>query len=186
MNIPLLIIISILVLGIINIIVSLVRVNKQKSLLDTYVNTVLNLLEKIEKGQDYSQEAVYILSNTEDVAKIEDAYLSSEVYDLKNDIKRRNLYSMEQTCQKLSAEAIGWFSKLDKQEREIKWQFANPFTWFYKGVELVLFIVFGYFIKKFNPSFNFEGKGWKVFNTIFSIVSGAASIIALILELSQQ
>ena len=185
MNIPLLIIIAILVFGIISIIVSLVKVNKQKTLLDVYVNTVLNLLEKIEKGQNYSKEAVYILSKTEDVAKIEDAYLYSKVYDLKIDITRRDLFSIEQTCQKLIAESIVWASNLDKQERAIKWQFANPFTWFYKGVELVLLIVFGYFIKKFNPSFNFEGKGWKVFNIIFSIVSGAASIIALILELCQ-
>lgn len=183
MNIPLLIIIAILVLGIINIIVSLVRVNKQKALLEVYINTVRNLWEKNEKGQDYSQEAVYILSNTEDVAKIEDAYLYSKVYDLKSDITRRDIFSIEQTCQKLSAESIGWFAKLDKQEKVIKWQFANPFIWFYKGVELVLYIVFGYFIKKVNPSFDFQGKGWKAFNTIFTIVSGAASIVALILEL---
>ena len=184
MNIPLLIIIAILVLGIINIIASLVKVNKQKSLLDTYVNTVLNLLEKIDKREDYGQEAVYLISKTEDVAEIENAYLYSNVYDLKNDISRRDVMGIKQTGQKICAESIVWNDRLDKQVKTICWQFANPFIWFYKGVELILHIVFGYFIRIVNPKFDFHSKGWKVFNTVFSIVSGTASIVALIMELN--
>jgi len=184
MNIPLLIILAILVLGIINIIVSLVKVNKQQALLDAYINTVLDLVEKIDKGQDFSQEAVIILTNTEDVAEIENAYLYSKVYDLKSDITRRDIYSIGQTGQKLAAESIAWISRLKKQKKKIGWQFANPFIWFYRGIELVLYIVFGYFIKTVNPKFDFQEKGWKVFNSIFSLLAGAASIAALVLEFS--
>lgn len=185
MNIPLLIIIVILVLGIINIIISLVKVNHQKALVDDYINALLNLEDKIDKREDYEQEAVYLISKTEDVAEIENAYLYSNVYDLKNDISRRDLMGIKQTGQKLCAESIVWTSRLDKLAKTIGWQFANPFIWFYKGIELILYIVFGYFIKTVNPKFDFHSKGWKVFNTIFSIVSGAASIVALILELKK-
>lgn len=185
MIIPLLIIIVILFSGIINIIVSLVRVNKQEALLNVYINTVLTLLERVRKGEDFSKEAVYILSNTEEVAEIEDAYFYSKVYDLKGDITRMDTYAIERTCQTLTTESISWFSRLEKRGKAIRWHFANPFIWFYKGIELILYIVFGYFIKTVNPKYDFHSKRWKGFNTIFSIVSGIASIVAMILELKK-
>lgn len=185
MTISLLIIIVILFLGIVKIIVDKVKIKNQRLLVNEYIDKVLTLVDKIDKREDYGVEAVYIISKTEDVSKIENAYMYSNVYDLKNDIARMDMMGIKQTCQKLGAESIVWFSRLDGQSKNLSWQFANPFIWFYKGVELILYIVFGYFIKSFNPSFDFQAKGWKVFNTIFSIVSGTASIVALILELNK-
>ena len=185
MNILLLTVCSVLLLGIINIIIEKIRCKNKKRLVTDYANAVANLADKVNRNVDYGNEAIYILSVTDDVAKIENAALYSNVLRLNSEISNRNTFAIRQECQTLASEIIVWLSRLNKFSKNITWQFFNPFIWFYKGIELVVFVVFGYFIKFINPSFDFEGKGWKTFNTVFSLVSGAASIIALIIELNK-
>lgn len=177
------IIVFILLLGVINIGISKAKVKAQKNKVIDFLNVISRTVEKIKNGSDYSQEAIFILSNADDLAEIEDAIWISAVYNLVSDVKRRDVNAIGFSCQKISSDCITWISKLEKKSKITSSQFANPFIWFYRGIELILKIVFGYFIKKFNPEFNFEGNPWKIINTIFSIISGAASIIALVIEL---
>lgn len=177
------IIVFVLLLGLINIKRSKVKVEKQIDIVIKFFKVIADTVDKIKNGLDYGEEAVFILSNADDLAEIEDPILTSAVYNLVSDVKRRDANAVGISCQKISSDCVTWYSKLGKKLKSVTSQFANPFIWFYRGIELLLSIVFGYFIKFFNPKFDFNGKPWKVFNTLFSIISGAASIVALIIEL---
>lgn len=76
------------------------------------------------------------------------------------------------------------FGRVPNYEKEAKsaikrtWlMLLNPFIWFYRGVEVLILIVLGYFVK--NDTIVYRGKFWNTLNLIISLLGGIASIIGL-------
>ena len=176
---------SILVLGIINIIRSGIKLYDQVLVLGNYLDIVNQLSNKTSsKGRaDISQEALWVLSNTDVIDEIVKPSYHSSIHGLMNNIVVNNSIGINTYSTRLSREVVSWVSKLERKKRDIKGQLANPFVCFYRGIELITMIVIGYPIKQFNPNFDYDSKPWKAVNLVFSIVSGLSSIIGLYLTI---
>ena len=172
---------SVLALGILNIIINLFKMLKQIMKMGNYLDIVNALSTKTsrESREDISDEALWVLSNTDIIEGIVNPPLVNPIHELKNCIVANNSIGIHSTSTRLSREVISWISKIDHKRSSMRWQLLNPFTWFYRGVELLLMVVLGYPIKQFNPDFDFEGKPWKVVSLVFTIVSGLSSIVGL-------
>lgn len=180
------IICSISALGIFNIILSIYKMLNMISKLGEYLGIVNNLSNKTRsrKEEDISEEALWVLSNTDvilDIVKSDD-YIDS-IIELNNYIVNNNSIGIGHCSPKLSREIISWIKKIEREQLATKWQLANPFIWFYRGIELVLKIVLGYPIKQFNPNFDYNGRPWKVVSLIFTLASGLSSIVGLYLAI---
>lgn len=176
----------ILVLGVIHILWILWRNNRDKALVNAYYMIVTNLPEKIKNQEDYSNDAVWILQNTKKMAKAINASMYSAVWGLKREITNHNKIGISHECRQIGSDGIVWMSDLDAARRGIKLQLLNPFIWFYRGIELVTYIVFGYLIRVVNPTYDFKNKVWIWFNTIFSLASGLASILSYVITVKNQ
>ena len=172
---------SILVLGFINIIRSGIKLYDQILVLGNYLDIVNQLSNKTRsnKSTDISQEALWVLSNTDVIDEIVKPSYNSSIHELKNNIVFNNSIGINAYSTRLSREIVSWVSKLERKKKTIKGQLANPFVWFYRGIELITMIVIGYPIQQFNPNFDYDSKSWKAVNLIFTIVSGLSSIIGL-------
>lgn len=176
---------SILALGILNIIINLFKLLKQIMKLGEYLDIVNALSNKTSRNnrEDISEEALWVLSNTDVIEAIVNPPLINPIHELKNCVIANNSIGIHSTSTKLSREVVSWISKIDHKRSSMRWQLLNPFTWFYRGIELILMIVVGYLIKQFKPDFDFDGKPWKVVSLIFTIVSGLSSIAGLWLSI---
>lgn len=65
----------------------------------------------------------------------------------------------------------------NKAIKETEFMLLNPFIWFYRGIEVLVYIVLGYFVK--NETIIYRGKFWNTLNLIISLLGGIASIIGL-------
>jgi len=172
---------SILALGFINIIRSGIKLYDQILVLGNYLDIVNRLSNKTssKKITDITQEALWVLSNTDVIDEIVKPSYHSSIHGLMNNIVVNNSIGINLYSTRLSREIVSWVSKLERKKKTIKGQLANPFVWFYRGIELITMIVIGYPIQKFNPSFDYDSKSWKAVNLVFSIVSGLSSIVGL-------
>lgn len=180
MPLSIIILLAILVLGLIHILWDLYRLRSDKEKLNDYYCTVTNLPEKIVNNQDYSEDVVWILQNTKEIGRIVDADMYSSVWHIRSEITNRNSIGIRHECSRIASDGIVWLSALDAKRKGVMHQLLNPFVWFYRGIELITYIVFGYLIKAVNPDYDFTSKVWKWFNVIFSLVSGAASILSYV------
>ncbi len=158
---------------------------KQIERLAEYLDIVNSLSNKTSspKVEDITKEAMWVLSNTDLILDIVKPAYPSSIHELKSYIVVNNSIGINDYSTKLSREIISWVSKIDRERLDTRWQLANPFILFYRGIELVTKIVLGYPIKQFNPNFDYDSKPWKAVNLVFTIVSGLSSIIGLYLTI---
>lgn len=156
--------------------------------LDEFLGIVNSLSNKTKskKQQDISDEALWVLSNTDIILDIVKPKGSNSIDNLRSYIIVNNSIGIENYSTWLSREIVSWISEIDHKRASAKWQLANPFIWFYSGVELVLMIVLGFPIKKFNPDFDYNGKHWKYVSLIFTVLSGLSSIIGFYFTIHNQ
>ena len=172
---------SILVLGILNIVINLFKLLNQNLKLVKYLDIVNALSTKTSRNsrEDITEEALWVLSNTDVIEQIVAPPIVNPIHELKNNVVANNSIGIHSTSTRLSREIVSWIARIDHKRSSMRWQLLNPFTWFYRGVELILMIVVGYPIKQFNPDFDFEGKPWKLVSLLFTLISGFSSIAGL-------
>ena len=84
------------------------------------------------------------------------------------------------------ASRIKFNGEIDREIDQLNKQRFNPFNLLYRGVELVMNFVFGYFISKVNTEFDHEqNKAWRTINSIITIVGSLASILSYLHQILQ-
>ena len=91
-------------------------------------------------------------------------------------------YEIESNVNQIQIDTV---SSIAEHERQFKKQckgWWNIFDHFFRGVGLLLRIVFGYPIQMIKPDFSFHSKGWNTFSAIVGLIGSVASIISLIIK----
>lgn len=164
-----------IILGIVSVKLDQVKIKKNIK----YVNKFLSYIEEYYKGNTEPQICNYIIGNYKVVSKIigEKIYKDSicnfgTALSYCNPIEH-NLYY------RIYNETIEFTVEKDIEYKHLYKKYINPFELFYRGVELLTNLMFGYIIRKFNPKFNpNESTIWKVLNCIIAILSCIVSILS--------
>lgn len=185
MNWLICVIIGVLFLGLCHIAFDIFQTKRQYKLVNEYVNTLDNLVRFVSEGKDTSKEVLFILRYSEDVSN----YMNESMYDMPvqefaSDLKYQRYYDLQSKAYKIIANVPAYENRITKEYRKSLLGFLNPLIWFYKGTEIILFIVLGYFIH--NGSIEVPSERWNRFNKYFSLLSGAASIIGLFIQLFEK
>lgn len=176
-------IIGVLILGIGHIVFDIFQAKGECKQVSEYLCTLDKLITLIDNKKNTSREVHYILRNSEDVSKyMDESVYDMPVLDLFGDLKYQRYYNLKAIAHRIYSN----FPKFEKNnqkeiQRSTRYLF-NPFIWFYKGVEAISFFIFGYFIHL--GTIKVPSVGWNIFNTVFSLLAGAASIISLWIQLS--
>ena len=168
-----------IILGLISIAWAKCKIRKDQDYINTFVEKVMCLLDPKASKYTKNESIDYILENYNEASNIigEDMYKMpiSEFgvnisYD--NPIDESLFIRIDSEWREFNGAKRREIKKLNKQR-------FNPFNLLYRGVELVMNFVFGYFISKINSEFNHEqNKAWKLFNSIITIVGSIASILS--------
>ena len=170
---------SLLLLGVISIIVRLGGINRDRKDIRLFVEKVAKLKDAELSRKDPTEWVTFILANYQEVSRTigEDEY-KMPVYKLGADLSyqrpiKSSLYGQ------IAAEEIEFIGTTSREIKKLKCQFCNPFILLYRGVELIMDIVFGYIIRKFKPSFNPERDTvWKIINVVITFVGRIVSILS--------
>lgn len=175
---------SIILLGIIEIFIKLYEIKKKQNTLIEFMNNLSLLIDKLNKEEDCNDEVTYVLAKGNDVSKIaEESVYNMPILGLKSAIQYHRTNEIFDKAGAIDANFIKQEESFKNLHNKILKGILNPFTLFYNGVELIMRIVFGYIISKFNSDFDFDGNAWKYTNAIISLLGAIASILGLILSL---
>ena len=178
-------VVGVFVLGIGHILFDIFQTKRKKKIVLEYLDTLNKLIKFADRGKDTSKEVFYILRNSEDISEyLDETEYDMPVLDLSVALKNQNYYNLKDIVHRIFSN----FPEFEKNnQREIQRcirYLLNPFIWFYKGVETISFFIFGYFIHL--GTIKVPSTGWNIFNTIFSLLAGAASIIGLFIQLFEK
>ncbi len=178
-----LIISSIVLAGFIGWLLILRNIRGEERAINDFCNHSLKLLKESKKNK-YSQETLtYIVSNYNYISKIiPEHYPHMPVYSLGLAIRDGKAYEIESNVNQIQIDTV---SSIAEHERQFKKQckgWWNIFDHFFRGVGLLLRIVFGYPIQMIKPDFSFHSKGWNTFIAIVGLIGSIASIISLIIK----
>ena len=178
-----LIISSIVLAGFIGWLLNLRKIRGEERAINDFCNHSLKLLKESKKNK-YSQETLtYIVSNYNYISKIiPEHYPHMPVYSLGLAIRDGKAYEIESNVNQIQIDTV---SSIAEHERQFKKQckgWWNIFDLFFRGVGLLLRIVFGYQIQMIKPDFSFHSKGWNTFSAIVGLIGSVASIISLIIK----
>lgn len=170
---------SLLILGVISIVVKLCGINRDRKDVRLFVNRVADLKDCESSRKDPTECVTFILANYQDVSTTigEDGY-KMPVYKLGSALSYQRPIDSAIYGQ-IAAEEVEFIGTTSREIKKLKCQFCNPFILLYRGVELIMDIVFGYIIRKFKPSFNPESDtAWKIINAVITFVGSLTSILS--------
>ena len=170
---------ALLILGIIGVVVEKKKIITQKNYVSDFVNKADELNRTISENADPTESITYILEHYQEVSNVmgEGAY-KMPVYKLGSSLSYQNPVDPRLFTQ-IVAEEIEFNGAKDREIGKLKNQLFNPFVLLYRGVELVMDVIFGYIIRKFYPKFTPDNSTvWKVINAFITIVGSFASILS--------
>ena len=179
---------TIMIIGIMTIIRDLFKLHNHIRMLNHYHYICDELSNKTNPNrtrEDFSKEALWVLSNTDVIIDIIKPSFSSSISELKSYIVYNKSIGINDYSTRLTREIVSWISQIERKSKNVALQLPNPFILFYRGIESVLMIVFGYPIKQFNSGFDYNSKPWKVVTLLFTMISGLSSIIGLYITLEK-
>lgn len=168
-------------LGAISVILAKIRIKQEREGLNTFLDHARGLFLPTEDNDAKSNHIHYILEHYQNVSKIVgEGIYKSPILELGSKLSYarpidNDLYA------RIVAISIEYGGEKEREIKQLNRQFFNPFTLLYRGVELVMFFVFGHIIRKFKPDFNQDNSTiWKVFNTLITILGSVASIASFL------
>lgn len=170
---------SLLILGVLSIVVKLCGINRDRKDVRLFVDKVAELKDCESSRKDPTECITFILANYQEVSTTigEDEY-KMPVYKLGSGLSYQLPIDAALYGQ-IAAEQIEYLGATHREIHRLKCQFCNPFILLYRGVELIMEVVFGYIIRKFKPSFNPESDtAWKIISTVITFVGSLASILS--------
>lgn len=169
---------SLLILGVISIVVKLCKINRDRKDVQLFVDKVAELKKCESSRTDPTECITFILATYQEVSTtIREEGNKMPVYTLGTDLSfqrpiEHSLYGQ------IAAEEVEFIGTTTREKKRLKCQLCNPFILLYRGVELIMDIVFGYIIRKINPEFNPDDSSlWK---SIIGIVSFIGSVVTII------
>ena len=171
--------VALLILGVFSVVIEIKRIKVQKKYVEDFVNKADELNQTVSKNSNPTEYITYILEHYQEVSDVmgEGAY-KMPVYKLGSSLSNLNPVEPRLFAQ-IVAEEIEFKGAKDREKRKLKHQLLNPFILLYRGVELVMDVMFGYIIHKFNPKFSPDSSmAWKVINTFLTIAGSIASILS--------
>jgi hypothetical protein len=173
-----------MLLGIVELINSLSKISEKMNLLDEYLNKVDSYALKLGTGEE-QEELVYLLSKSSKISKIAgESVWDMPILDLESSLKHRKYQELSKYLPLIIANHFKRKEFYQDLRIKTKNDFRNPFTLFYRGIELIMRYSVGYIITKFDANFDFNSKSWKRINAIISLLAGIATIIQLIITIN--
>ncbi len=176
---------GVIFLGILSVIIAKHRIKNERKSLDVFVDHVYGLLGSKEVEDNVSEHINYILEHYSAVSR----FVGEEIYNA----PITELGSHLSNCRginnsllpRIGAERMKFNGEKDREIRKLNLQLVNPFTLLYRGVELVMQVVFGHIIEKFNPDFDQDNSTcWKIINSIITVLGSIASIVTYFVDRS--
>lgn len=168
-----------LILGVVGVVIEIKRIGVQKKYVENFVNKADELNRTVSEDSNPTECIIYILEHYQEVSDIigEGAY-KMPVYKFGSSLSYQNPVDPRLFTQ-IVAEEIEFQGAKDREKRKIQHQLLNPFILLYRGVELVMDVMFGYIILKFNPKFSPDSSTtWKIINTLLTIAGSIASVLS--------
>lgn len=184
MTIIYIILIIILLLGVIHILYDVRETTRKQESINTFLGVLDKFITKYKENKNNSKEVGIIMADGEEISKYmgEDAF-SSPILTIQEQIRNKITFTIEEEVHKVFCNAPQALNQLEKIKKSTRLQLLNPFIWFYRGVEVLSYIILGYFIN--TGSIEYRGKAWNAFNTIFTLITGFATLIGLYLQITQ-
>lgn len=164
------IVVGVVLLGIMSVLVDVHKRSLQQKTISEYTAAVATLREKLEKKEDLTNEATYIIAKAHEMSSIFHDALHPTI-TLSSRLANNGLYGIDKYINEISQDEIQALQRLNDEKQSLLKQLLNPFTLFYRGIGFILRYVFGYLIELFNKDFDFEGKVWKTFNFIITLLA---------------
>lgn len=176
------ILVAILNLGVVHIIYDIICITRQEQKVEEFIQILQKFIAKHKVNKDNSKEVAIIMAHGEDISNImeEDEY-NSPIIAIQCQIRNNNTYSIEDEVRKVYCNAPQAMKRLSDNKRATYIQLINPFIWFYRGVEVLSYIVLGYFVN--TGTIEYRGKAWNTFNTFFTLITGIATLVGLYLQI---
>lgn len=176
---------SILLLGLGHIIYDVCIISHRVSDIKTFLNVLNAFIIKYRDNKDNTCEVNHIMAFGEDLSKYMNEYIyNSPIICIQSMIRNSNTYNIENEVSKVFRNAPAALRQLSIAKRNTLLQLANPFIWFYCGIEVLSFIVLGYFVN--TGSIEYRGKAWNTFNIFFSLITGIATLVGFYLQITGQ
>ena len=148
----------------------------QQRKISEYTTQVASFWNKLQKKEDFGEEATYIIAQSHEMSAIFADALHPTL-TLASRLASNGLYGIDAYINEIGRDEIETHQRLNNEKRNLYKHLWNPFTLFYRGIGFVLRYVFGYLIEMFDSDFDFEGRVWKIINLVLSLVAGIITII---------
>lgn len=170
--------IGVITLGIIDILIKIHRTKKEDAEIKLYWRHIEALYKKLEKGCDPANEVQYIIAKSEHVDQLlTNNSLCSPVFYYTDEVSKGDYFYQKRHLDLILKYVIQHEENNKKKRNRLRSGYFNPFELFYRGIELLLYYILGYFIKRFKSDFDYNSKIWKSFVGIISFISGLLTIL---------
>lgn len=182
MTTTIIVLVAILILGVVHIIYDIICITRQEQKVEEFTQILQKFIAKHKANKDNSKEVAIIMAHGEDISRImgEDEY-NSPVIAIQCQIRNNITFSIEDEVRKVYCNAPQAMKRLSDNKRATYIQMINPFIWFYRGVEVLSYIMLGYFVN--TGTIEYRGKAWNAFNTFFTLLTGIATLVGLYLQI---
>lgn len=177
---------SCILLGILSIYLAKREIKKDIEYINTFVNCVLGLLDPKASTKTQNLRIDYILKNYIEASRIigENVYIAP-ITELGANLSNNNQID-ESLFFRIDAERKEFNGAKEREIININKQRLNPFKLLYRGVELVMNFVLGYFISRINSDFDHErNKIWRFLNCMITLFGSLASIYSCLHQILQ-
>lgn len=185
MTTTIIVLVAILILGVGHIVYDIICIKRQELKVEEFIQILQKFIAKHKANKDNSHEAVIIMAHGEDVSNImeEDEY-NSPIVAIQCQIRNNITFTIEDEVRKVYCNAPHAMKRLNDNKRATYLQLFNPFIWFYRGIEVLSYIVLGYFVN--TGTIEYRGKAWNSFNTFFTLITGVATLIGFYLQVTSE
>lgn len=172
----------VIALGAISLFIALREIVKNVDFIHNYDKRTKSLYEKIASNTDYTEEMWFIMAESNKMSSVmRETVFHKPVLELSSDIQyHRPISLIVNKIGIIEADIIKAERFYNDEHIKTRKQILNPFTLFYRGIGLIMYVVFGYLISQMNTNFDFQGKAWKIINVTIALFGGIASIWQLI------
>lgn len=175
-----------IILGLISIALAKRKIRKDKDYIDAFVRNIMGLIDPKASKNVKNQNINNILRNYQEASRvIGETFSNDPIAVFGVNLSYDNPIDQSLFI-RIDSERIEFNGEKDREIERLNQQRFNLIILIYRGVELVMNFVFGYFISKVNTEFNHEqNKTWKLLNSIITIVGSVASILSYLYQILQ-
>lgn len=168
-------------LGEISMVIEKRAIRKNIEDINEFVDHTDALMNRSISVQEASMHISYILENYHFISRIiNESMYKNPIMKLGSALSYGNRVHSSLHTQ-IVAEKIEFNGAKGRELVQLTKKQFNPFTMLYKGVELVMFVVFGYIIRRFKPDFNpYKSNVWKVLNAGLAVLGSITSILSFL------